>query len=183
VRVRVLPLFGIAVLALCLTTAALGSKPSPWAQAHVVRTEWLREVAKRAGEGPHARFGNLPRHVFLARLRRLHLRYGFRVVETWILRPVQDAPLVVVQTARDPKSFSRDVQAIQRSLDPKARTGDDRTGWAYEGFYLEVRDTHGTPFLAVFNYWRGPHVGGGQWASNPSLYPYGTLGIYRDGRR
>ncbi len=46
----------------------------------------------------------------------------------------------------------------------------------YEGFYLEARDSHRVPFLAIFNYWRGPHKGGGQWASKPSLYPYGTLG-------
>jgi hypothetical protein len=137
----------------------------------------LDEVAKRAKEDPQARFRNLPRRVFLARLHRLQLRYGFRVVETRILRPVQSAPLVVIQTARDPKSFSGDVPAIQRLLDPKARTGDDRTGWAYEGFYLEARDSRGTPFLAIFNYWRGPHAGGGgQWASDTSLYPYGTLG-------
>ncbi len=143
-----------------------------------MRAAWLQEVAKRAREDPHARFANLPRRVFLARLHRLQFRYGFRVVERRMLRPVQDAPLLIVQTARDPKSFSSGVPTIQRSLDPKALTGNDRTGWAYEGFYLEVRDARGTPLLAVFNYWRGPHAGGGQWASEPSLYPYGTLGVY-----
>jgi hypothetical protein len=45
----------------------------------------------------------------------------------------------------------------------------------YEGFYLEAQDTHGTPFLAIFNYWRGTHVGGGQWASSESLLPFATL--------
>jgi len=105
----------------------------------------------------------------------MEVRYQFRVIESRLLHPVQDAPLVIVQT-RHPKQFSQDVPAIQHSLDPKRPTGDDRTGWAYEGFYLEGRDSHGVPFLAIFNYWRGPHKGGGQWASKMSLYPFGTLG-------
>jgi hypothetical protein len=101
----------------------------------------------------------------------MQARYHFRIVDARMLQPVQDAPLVIVQTG-DPQGFSRDVPAIQRTIDPKRRTSDDRTGWAYEGFYLEARDTHGTPFLVIFNYWRGPHAGGGQWASAPNLFPF-----------
>ena len=34
-------------------------------------------------------------------------------------------------------------------------------------------DAHyGIPFLATFSWWRGPNAGGGQWAADPSLYPF-----------
>lgn len=148
---------------------------SPTAQARRVRATWLTEVAKRAKQDPKARFHNLSRTVFFARLRQIETHYRVRVIEARLLHPRQYAPLVIVQ-AQHPNQFSQDVPAIQHILDPKRPTGDDRTGWAYEGFYLEARDAYGVPFLAIFNYWRGPHKGGGQWASKPSFYPYGTLG-------
>jgi hypothetical protein len=158
------------------------SRYGPWslapaeaqAQALAGRKSWLAELRRRAKEDDAARFRNLPRAVFYARLRALQARYRFQVVEARILHPVQDAPLVVVKT-RDAQAFSRAVPAIQHLLDPKRRTNDDRTGWAYEGFYLQAQDTHGTPFLAIFNYWRGTSVGGGQWASSESLYPFAHL--------
>ena len=54
-----------------------------------------------------------------------------------------------------------------------SNTGDDRTGWAYEGFYLKPSTTRrGRPFLVVFNHWRGNHPGGGQWTSDPTLLPF-----------
>jgi hypothetical protein len=74
--------------------------------------------------------------------------------------------------ASDEHALARAVPAILRLIDPKARTGDDRTGWAYEGFLFEARDENGTPFLSVFNWWRGPHGGGGQWAADASLLPF-----------
>ena len=131
----------------------------------------MAELVKRATADPKTTFRNPPHALFFARLRQMQARYRFRIVETRLLHPVQDAPLVIVQTG-DPQGFSREVPTIRRVIDPKRRTTDDRTGWAYEGFYLEARDTHGTPFLAIFNYWRGPHAGGGQWASAPNLYPF-----------
>ena len=141
------------------------------AEAQSARASWLSELRRRARKAPSARFHNLPRAVFTARLRSLQRRYDFRVLAARTLHPVQEAPLVVVQTS-NPQAFSRAVPAIQRLLDPKQRTSDDRTGWAYEGFYLEAHDAHGTPFLAIFNYWRGPDAGGGQWASRESLFPF-----------
>jgi hypothetical protein len=68
--------------------------------------------------------------------------------------------------------LSHDTAAVLRRLDPKRRTVDDRTGWAWEGFYFEARDAKGVPFLAVFNFWRGAHAGGGEWARDESLYPF-----------
>jgi hypothetical protein len=72
----------------------------------------------------------------------------------------------------DRHALAVSVPAIQQLIDPKKRTNDDRTGWAYEGFLLEALDRRGIPFVAVYNWWRGPHAGGGQWAVDPSLYPY-----------
>jgi len=59
-----------------------------------------------------------------------------------------------------------------RRINPKRRTDDDRTGWAYEAFFFEARGEDDKPFLMLFTFWRRPHAGGGQWASDPSLYPY-----------
>ncbi|MDQ2982759.1 MAG: hypothetical protein M3R70_02370 [Actinomycetota bacterium] len=86
-------------------------------------------------------------------------------------RPRQLAPLLVVQTA-EPKQLADATGAILSSLDPKARTTDDRTGWAFEGFYFEARDGNGRPAFVTFNYWRGSIPGGGQWARSESLYPF-----------
>jgi hypothetical protein len=134
-------------------------------------TSWLAELRRRARQSPSAAYRNLHRRVFFDRLHRLERRFDFKVVRARILGPAQDAPLVVVQTSR-PSALARDVPAIEHLLDPKRRTADDRTGWAYEGFFLEAIDGDGTPFLAVYNFFRGPDAGGGQWAARESLFPY-----------
>jgi hypothetical protein len=61
--------------------------------------------------------------------------------------------------------------AILKQLDPKNSTGDDRTGWRYEGFFFRADDEYAVPFLAVFNFMRGTYSrGGGQWArSEPAV--------------
>jgi hypothetical protein len=51
-------------------------------------------------------------------------------------------------------------------------TQKNPSGYAYEAYFFEARDRHGMPYLATFNHWRPPHVGGGQWASEESLYPF-----------
>lgn len=141
------------------------------ADARNALTSWLIELRWRARQNPTRRFHNLPGRVFFARLDALAARYDFHVAREQILRPAQDAPLVIIQTD-NPVAFSHAMPTIQRLLDPKQRTDDDHTGLAYEGFFLEARDSQGTPFLAIFNYWRGRDVGGGQWASRDSLLPY-----------
>jgi hypothetical protein len=139
--------------------------------AATVRADWLREIRTRAQTAPRARFDNPSRAMLLTRLRRLEHRYGFRVVALRVLRPREQAPLVVVETS-DKQAMARNTRSILHVIDPKRPTGDDRTGWRYEGFYFEARDRAGVPFLAVFNYWRGRSAGGGQWASEESLYPF-----------
>jgi hypothetical protein len=87
-------------------------------------------------------------------------------------RPLQLAPLVVVATEH-PLGLSRNMWTIEKPLDPKSPAAkDDRRDWAYEGFYFEARDDTGVPSFAVFNFWRGPGGGGGQWARSEALYPY-----------
>jgi hypothetical protein len=78
----------------------------------------------------------------------------------------------VVVEANDRHALAASTAAILRLIDPKAPANDDRTGWAWEGFLFEARDNRAVPFLATFNWWRGPNPGGGQWASDPSLYPF-----------
>jgi hypothetical protein len=150
---------------------AIDSPAEARSEAKQTLSDWLSELKVRAQRHPAARFRNLSRPLFLSRLHQLAARYHFRVVRARILQPVQDAPLVIVQTS-DPQAFVHAVPSIQHLLDPKQRTNDDRTGWAYEGFYLGALDIHGTPFLSIFNYWRGPRAGGGQWAARESLFPY-----------
>jgi hypothetical protein len=116
-------------------------------------------------------FKNLAWSTLLDRLRIQAVRKNFAVVSVQLLRPRQLAPLVVVK-AVDKHAFVAATPALLKSIDPKRSTGDDRTGWAYEGFLLEAVDSSGVPFLVVFNHWRGPHAGGGQWASDPALFPF-----------
>ena len=124
-----------------------------------------------ASADPKRHFPNPSRAKLNARLQLTAARYHFTVVKVQIFHPRQAAPFVVID-AKDKHALAASTSAILHLIDPKARTNDDRTGWAYEGFLFEARDSHGVPFLATFNWWRGPHAGGGQWAADPSLYPF-----------
>jgi hypothetical protein len=136
-----------------------------------IRQEWLYTLAANAEDDPATRFDNLTEDAFLARLQEAAGRYGFRVVETRWLQPLQAAPFVVVEADR-PGSLARDVPAILRLLDPQAAVGEDSQRWAFEGFFFEARDPGGGPFLAVYNHWRGSDRGGGEWARSEDLYPF-----------
>lgn len=133
--------------------------------------EWRANLRAGALADPRRHFTNPSRATLASRLRLAAGRYHFTVVRVQILHPRQAAPFVVIQ-AKDRHALSASVGAILKLIDPKALTDDGRTGWAYEGFLFEARDSHGVPFLATYNWWRGPHAGGGQWAVDPSLYPF-----------
>jgi hypothetical protein len=135
------------------------------------KQEWREILAASADDDPAARFDNLTEHEFLGRLQEAARQYGFRVVEIRWLQPLQKAPLVVVE-ADDHASLAWDVPAILRLLDPQAAVGEDWQGWSFEGFFFEARDQSGSPFLAVYNHWRGSDRGGGQWARSENLYPF-----------
>jgi hypothetical protein len=116
-------------------------------QAAAVLANWKRGLAK--GNGVLAR----------SRLARASRLYHFTTIR---LASIDANPLVLVQTD-DPAGLSRSVPSIMRLLDPRRR---------YEAFFFEAQDSRGVPFLIVFNDWRPPHAGGGQWASSADLYPY-----------
>jgi hypothetical protein len=151
--------------------AALTASQNPQKTVTEIIKTWRHDLTTAARVDPRKRFHNLSRPALLARLRSEAVRHHFDVVTAEILRPRQAAPLVVVKTD-DKKSFVAATPTILHSIDPKARTNDDRTGWAYEGFLFEALGSDNAPFLVVFNNWRGPHAGGGQWAANASLYPF-----------
>ena len=134
-------------------------------------SNWRLELAERARKDPRTRFPNLAPFLFRQRLAAAARRYGFEVVSLRFLRPRQLAPEVVVRT-KHYLSLARAVPAIDAALNPRRPARDDRRGWEYEGFWLEAQDEHGVPFLAVFDFMRGPGPGGGQWARSEPLYPF-----------
>jgi hypothetical protein len=138
------------------------------------RAEWGREITSRASAYPRQTFSNLPAPALRARLAALARRYDFEVTSMQLRRPRQLAPSIVVRTQHYVE-LARATRVILKQLDPKARTNDDRTGWRYEGFFFEAGDENGVPFLAAFNFWRGPGGGGGQWARSERLYPFAHL--------
>lgn len=138
------------------------------------RAEWERELASRARARPRQTFANLPVEVLRVRLAAFARRYDFEVTSLRLRHPRQLAPDVVVRTSHY-LELAHALPSILKRLDPKVRTNDDRTGWRYEGFFLEADDEHGVPFAAVFNFWRGPGGGGGQFARSDPLFPFAHL--------
>jgi hypothetical protein len=141
--------------------------------ARVTEGSWRRELRKRARASPRQRFANLAPAVLRARLRQAAGTYGFEVVSVDLLRPRQLAPKIVVRTD-DYLGMTQALRRFVRRLDPKARTGDDRTGWRYEGCYFEAVDADGVPFVVVFNFWRGSGGGGGNGRAANDSFPSPT---------
>jgi hypothetical protein len=104
----------------------------------------------------------------------LSREFDFTVDSVKFLRPKQYAPVVVIRT-HEKGELAKATRAVLRRIDPKRPSQDDRVGWTYEAFFFEARDENGVPLVAVFHHWRGPHAGGGQWASEPSLLPFEEL--------
>lgn len=153
------------------TTPHVIGKAEAIADARSTAAEWERELRERARAAPGRRFDNLDPRLLRRRLASEARRHRFRVVSFRLLRPRQLAPRIVVRTAHY-LELARATPGILSRLDVKAPTSDDRTGWRYEGFYFEAQDEHGVPFLVVFNFWRGRHAGGGQWARSDALFPF-----------
>jgi hypothetical protein len=151
-------------------TASVAAARPPTATVATILTTWWSDLRIGAIVDPNQRFPNPSPQTLISRLRVASRRYHFTVVVVEIAHPRQAAPLVIVKTA-DKRALATSTGEILRLIDPRTPARDDRRGWAYEGFFFEARDRHGVPFLIVHNDWRGPHAGGGQWASNPTLYP------------
>ena len=111
--------------------------------------EWHTALKRGAAQQPRHVFPNPPFSLLSRRLRGAAPKYGFRIERIYVESPRQQAPYIIVR-ASDPPRFARDLRLFIRKLDPKQNTGDDRTGWAYEGFYLQALDKKTRqPFLIV----------------------------------
>lgn len=135
-----------------------------------IRKQWERDIRSRAIEAPREHFANLSPDKLKERLAEAAHNHGFQVVAVKLLRPKQLAPEIAVRTTRY-RALSRALSGILRSLDPHSGRSDNR-GWSYEAFFFEARDERGVPFVGVYNFWRGNHKGGGQWARSEPLYPF-----------
>lgn len=140
-----------------------------------VLADWEASLARDELSASPTRFRAPSRGWLLARLVRLQRLYhfhvtGFRYLHRFPGGP-RPAPLLIVTA--DPQSFVRATPLVLRGLDQRPRASlRARVVWNYEAFFLEARDRFGAPFLVVFDNWRSPHPGGGQWARTESLYPF-----------
>jgi hypothetical protein len=98
-------------------------------------------------------------------------RYGFQIVSVKLLHPLQAAPVIVIRSNNN-LPIAHATPAIIELFDPRHVTKRNPSGYAYEAYFFEARDGHGVPYLATFNHWRAPGVGGGEWAADESLYPF-----------
>jgi hypothetical protein len=135
-----------------------------------LRKQWEQEIRTRAIEAPREHFANLSPDTLKERLAEAAHDHGFQVVTVKLLRPKQLAPEITVRTTHY-LALARALPGILRSLDPHSGRSDNR-GWSYEGFFFEAQDERGVPFLGVYNFWRGEHKGGGQWARSEPLFPF-----------
>jgi hypothetical protein len=115
------------------------------------------------------RFPNPKPRAFRTRVAAVGRRYGFEVASLRLLRPLDDAPLLVVSTHRDRKQFVQDVPAIMRLLNPTVDVGK-KSASTFEGFFFEARDAKG-PFVRVEGVSRGEAMGG-EWSWDRCVYPY-----------
>jgi hypothetical protein len=157
---------------LAAASAAAPATPSPRNVVAEAQREWLRDLfaAGRDGDGD-ARFPSPPQDVLLQRLHRAQALYGFRIISVKMLRPRQLAPVIVI-SSNAKLAIARATPRIVALFDPHRPTQANPSGYAYEGYFLVAEDGRGVPYLATFNHWRAPHVGGGEWAAAPNLYPF-----------
>ena len=123
------------------------------------------ELAK--GRGPFVQtFRQPPAGVLQNRVAAAAKRFGFRVVSLRVLRPLQSAPLLVVETEGDRREFGADIPAILRAVH----------GGAYEGFLFEARDADG-PFFGSADVHRGKATGT-YWGDARAMlsHDHGSLG-------
>jgi hypothetical protein len=159
----------LAALATATAGAATPSSNSVVAQA---KRDWLKEARASAKSGDRTRsFPSPSRTVLMHRLRQAQTRYSFRIISVTMLHPLQRAPVIVIRSDQK-HTVAKATPAIINLFDPRRVTKSNPSGYTYEAYFFEARDAHGIPYLATFNRWRPPHVGGGQWAAQESLYPF-----------
>jgi len=163
----------LALLALAAALAGgAAATVSPQRVVAQARAEWLRDVRASARGGDRAaRFPSPPLAVLMRRLRRAAATYGFRIISVRMLHPLQRAPVIVIRSDRK-HAIARATPRIVALFDPHRATKANPSGYAYEAYFFVAEDARGVPYLATFNHWRAPHVGGGEWAAEESLYPF-----------
>jgi hypothetical protein len=162
----------MVALAIIPPATAAGGRTSPRTVVAQARAEWWKEVRASAAHGDRAtRFPSPPRTVLLRRLRLAAHLYGFRIVRVTMLHPLQRVPVIVVSSDRK-LALARATPRIVELFDPHRATRANPSGYAYEAYFFEARDGRGVPYLATFNHWRAPHVGGGEWAASEDLFPF-----------
>lgn len=134
------------------------------------RVSWKADLLARAQRYPAERYDNPSREGLIERLHEFAKRYDFEVVSARVLRPRQDAPMIVVRTTHYLR-LARAMYAISKDLNARYPVSDDRKGWRYEGFYWEARDEQGVPFFVTSTLTRG-QVMGQQWARSEPLFPF-----------
>jgi len=169
-KLSLAPLLVLAVGAVSAAVATAAVSPSQAiAQA---KAEWLKEMRASAKSGDRsAKFPSPSRAILMQRLHKAEKLYGFRVVSVQMLHPLQSAPVIVIR-ADDKQSIAHATPKIINLFDPRHPTTANPSGYAYEGYFLIAQTVSGVPYLSTFNHWRAPHVGGGEWAADPSLYPF-----------
>jgi hypothetical protein len=182
----------LAVLAAAAASATASSAALTPAQAAAqAKSEWLKEMQASATSGDRAaRFPSPSRAILMQRLRRAQRQFyplfdrpamksrcgavcpsGFQIASVRMLHPLQAAPVIVIRSDRE-HEIARAIPSIVNLFDPRHPTSANPSGYAYEGYFLVAETSRGVPYLATFNHWRAPHVGGGEWAVSESLYPF-----------
>jgi len=128
--------------------------------------QWFEEVRRDARLDPTRRFPNLSRPAFERRLRAGAARYDLTVESIVWRRVVQSVPEVVV-SSDDYDAAARNLPRLMDAIDPPPRSNSR----AFEAIYIEAVDSHGVPYIAIFDALRD-HVMGGEWARDESLYPF-----------
>lgn len=148
------------------------SDPAARRAAARIRRQWEQDVRNRAIEAPRQLFANLPLDTLKERLTKAADTHDFQVVAVtlWNPRPRQFAPEIAIRTTHY-LALARALPGILERIDPHTGTSGTR-GWSYEAFFLEAQDERGVPFLSVYNFLRGQHKGGGQWARSEALFPF-----------
>ena len=149
------------------------TQENPSQKPHALLAQWTSYVAKGARRNPVPRFATARRAAIERTVKRDASRFHYTAKRVSVLKGHDGAPLVVVRVTRRPLlSFSKSFPALWRDLDPLIRSGPDWHAYKYEAFFFEAVDGRGTPFLVVWNAWRQPPRGGGQWARTQALLPF-----------
>jgi hypothetical protein len=162
----------LLVASLAGASMAATATTSPRAAVAQAQKEWLSAMRLSAKTGDRAAtFPSPSRAVLIERLRHAQSRYGFEIVTVRMFHPLQNAPAIVIRSDKK-LATAHATPAIIKLFDPRNVTNSNPSGYAYEGYFLTVENKRGVPYLATFNHWRAPHVGGGQWAASETLYPF-----------